>query len=263
MSDLPSVSFIETDLDAINSAKGRIVVFVPGTGKLDRLARRVNRLTRGALQRFAESEAFGKMKEGDSRLLSFPTGLEADSLLVIRMERQSRGSVARKAGASIGRGVKGPALVLAGSMRGTPDVLLGTLLRAYRFDAHLTGEDDAGSDPTELTLMVSRPDDMSDAAESALAVAEGVWFTRDLVNEPSNVLTTTEFADRLVQMEALGLKVQVLDEAELAELGMRTLLAVGQMMTLIYPAEAVLASVFLAHIGLAVKLTYENKKKAS
>ena len=26
------------------------------------------------------------------------------------------------------------------------------------------------------------------------AVAEGVFFTRDLVNEPANVLTTTDFA---------------------------------------------------------------------
>ena len=228
MSDLPSVSFIETDLDTINSATGRIVVFVPGTGKLDRLARRVNRLTRGALQRFAESDAFGKMKEGDSRLLSYPTGLEAESVLVIRLERQSRGAVARKAGAAIGRGAKGPSLVLAGAMRGAEDMLLGALLRAYRFEAHLTGENDDYSDPAELTLMVSRPDDMNDAAETVRALAEGVWFTRDLVNEPSNVLTTTEFADRLGQMEALGLKVQVLEEDELVELGMRTLLAVGQ-----------------------------------
>ena len=59
-------------------------------------------------------------------------------------------------------------------------------------------------------------------------MAEGVFFTRDLVNEPSNVLTTTEFANRLKDMEKIGLKVEVLEEKELEKLGMRTLLAVGQ-----------------------------------
>jgi leucyl aminopeptidase len=61
-----------------------------------------------------------------------------------------------------------------------------------------------------------------------LAVAEGVCLTRDLVNEPANVLTTTEFAERLVAMTALGLKVEVLDEPALEALGMRALLGVGQ-----------------------------------
>jgi leucyl aminopeptidase len=59
-------------------------------------------------------------------------------------------------------------------------------------------------------------------------VAEGTFFTRDLVNEPANVLTTTSFAERLVEMKNIGLKVEVLEEDKLAELGMRTLLAVGQ-----------------------------------
>jgi len=53
-------------------------------------------------------------------------------------------------------------------------------------------------------------------------------MTRDLTNEPANVLTTTEFADRLKEMESLGLKVEVLDDKALEKLGMRTLLSVGQ-----------------------------------
>jgi leucyl aminopeptidase len=59
-------------------------------------------------------------------------------------------------------------------------------------------------------------------------LAEGVFFTRDLVSEPANVLTTVEFARRLEELKKHGLKVQVLGEEELEKLGMRTLLAVGQ-----------------------------------
>jgi leucyl aminopeptidase len=76
---------------------------------------------------------------------------------------------------------------------------------------------------------------MSDKAE-ALApevaarrmVAEGVLFTRDLTNEPANVLTTLDFAKRLEGLRDLGVEVEVLDEPELERLGMRALLGVGQ-----------------------------------
>jgi leucyl aminopeptidase len=55
-----------------------------------------------------------------------------------------------------------------------------------------------------------------------------MFLTRDLVNEPANVLTTTEFANRLVALKEFGLKVEVLEEKELEKLGMGSLLCVGQ-----------------------------------
>ncbi|MFV0475785.1 MAG: leucyl aminopeptidase, partial [Pikeienuella sp.] len=60
------------------------------------------------------------------------------------------------------------------------------------------------------------------------ALTEGVFFTRDLVNETANVQTTGDFAARLAAMEALGLEVEILGEAEMKELGMNALLAVGR-----------------------------------
>lgn len=72
------------------------------------------------------------------------------------------------------------------------------------------------------------PEALARAATDGAALAEGVFFTRDLVNEPANVLTTSDFADRLLAMRELGLEVEVLEEDELARLGMRALLAVGQ-----------------------------------
>ena len=60
------------------------------------------------------------------------------------------------------------------------------------------------------------------------SLAEGVFFARDLVSEPSNVLSTTEFAARLIELEKLGVKVEVFEEDRLAELGMNLLLSVGQ-----------------------------------
>jgi leucyl aminopeptidase len=65
-------------------------------------------------------------------------------------------------------------------------------------------------------------------AAGVAALAEGVFFARDLTNEPANVLTTTEFAARLEALRELGVKVAVMEEDELAQLGMRALLGVGQ-----------------------------------
>ena len=70
--------------------------------------------------------------------------------------------------------------------------------------------------------------EIAERIETVRALATGVHFTRDLVNEPSNVLTTTEFAARLEALRALDVNVEVLEEDELEALGMRTLLAVGQ-----------------------------------
>ena len=88
--------------------------------------------------------------------------------------------------------------------------------------------DEGAGEKPRVTFMVRDPEAQARAAANGAALAEGVFFTRDLINEPANVLTTCDFADRLKAMETIGLTVEVLDEAELERLGMRALLAVGQ-----------------------------------
>jgi len=120
---------------------------------------------------------------------------------------------------------EGDALLIAGSNTKTAQIVLGAAMRAYEFNPHKTDKDDKAR---ALSVMCAKPEEVETDAAPLLAVAEGAHMTRDLVNEPANVLTTTEFADRLKEMEALGLKVEVLEEPELEKLGMGTLLCVGQ-----------------------------------
>ena len=93
--------FIETNLDAIATHEGRIVVILSEPGKLDPGARRVNKLMRGALLRFAESDAFSKMKEGDVADLAYPTGLAAEAVDVVHLPKSADVQDARKAGAGL------------------------------------------------------------------------------------------------------------------------------------------------------------------
>ncbi|MFZ5962944.1 leucyl aminopeptidase [Thalassococcus sp. BH17M4-6] len=225
MTDLRSITFVPVSLDDLPDAKGRVAVFVGADGKLSRGARRLNRLTKGAVERALESERWEKLKDGDVLSLGFPAGMKAQGVDLVRLSRRPSVAEARKAGAALAR-IAGSAglLVLCESLKRAEEVALGLGLRGYRFTDHKTDKGDA---PEPAVFHCSDADAVAAAAEPLLAVAEGVVFTRDLVNEPANVLSTTEFASRLEGLRDLGVEVEVLDEDALEKLGMRAFLAVG------------------------------------
>ncbi len=225
-SPLP-VSFIETQIDQIKEAGGAVAVFVPDAKTLDVTARRVNRLTRGALARLVESDAFAALDAGDAMHMAFPGNMEAEAVIVVKLARRPTVEKARKAGASLAKAVsKGDVMMLCGNLRRPEDVAFGFAARSYGFDDHKTGDD--APETRTIQAMVSEPGAASEAYAPLSAVAEGMFFTRDLTNEPANVLTTTEFANRLKDLEKLGVEVEVLEEKDLSDLGMGSLLCVGQ-----------------------------------
>lgn len=106
---------------------------------------------------------------------------------------------------------------------------LGAKLRAYRFDQYRTKmkKEDKPS-LTKAVVMTSDAAGAKKAWKAHEALADGVYFTRDLVSEPPNVLNPAEFARRCEAMKELGLEVEVLGEKEMKKLGMGALLGVGQ-----------------------------------
>src|SRR6056300_289688 len=60
------------------------------------------------------------------------------------------------------------------------------------------------------------------------ALEKGIFFARDLVSEPGNILHPDEFAKRIKSLKKFGLKVNVFDKKKLKKLGMSALLGVGQ-----------------------------------
>ena len=228
MTQLTPITFQPTDLDAIATATGRVAILVTPEGELNPPARRANKLTRGAVARLLDSDAFAKARSGQVITLAWPTGMAAKALDVLVLKKRSSPLEARRAGAALAKLKGREALLLAaGSYSRADELAMGLALRDYSFESHKTGED-AGKIAEPVTVAHNRHDQMQEGAAALLAVAEGAAMTRDLTNEPANVLTTTEFANRLEEMSALGLKVEVLEEDQLAELGMRTLLSVGQ-----------------------------------
>jgi leucyl aminopeptidase len=220
-----TINFSETDLDAITDRTGKLAIFATPEGKLDPAGRRLNRLTKGALDRLMASDKWAKQEVGTSFVMGFPAGVGADALSVVKLPRRPGSDEARKAGAALAQ-FKGKdvLLVLTGNMTRVADLSMGLALRAYDFTAHKTAPDIPGG---AVTIMHTNPEAVASEARPMMAVTEGVFFTRDLVNEPANVLTTLDFAARLAAMQELGLDVEILEEEDLEKLGMRTLLAVG------------------------------------
>lgn len=220
-----AVNFAALDIDALKETEGAVAVLVGEDGALGQTARRVNKLVKGAVERAASGEGWGKMKAGDAMVLAFPVGLPAEKLVLLKLDNKADALTARKAGVALAKaaGSKAVTLVL-GSHRRAGEIALGATLRGYGFADH---KSEPGAPAGALTVMVGNLENVEGEAERIAALAAGTFFTRDLVAAPSNVLTTTEFSEKFLELKELGVEVEVLDEPRLEELGMRTLLAVG------------------------------------
>jgi leucyl aminopeptidase len=104
------------------------------------------------------------------------------------------------------------------------------MLRSWRFDLYRTKLPEKQK-PTLANVEIVVGDALA-ATEAAWlplkAVAEGVAFTRALVTEPANILYPETFVERCQELAALGIEIEVLDEAAMRKLGMGALLGVSQ-----------------------------------
>lgn len=112
-------------------------------------------------------------------------------------------------------------------------VVEGSLLALYRYDApRAKKEDDEDKQVDSLTLVEfdeAKIAAIEAGARAGQIIAQSVYLTRTLVNQPSNVATPTAIAAAAEAMAAeVGLTCRVMEEAEMREQGMGALLAVTQ-----------------------------------
>ncbi|MER9938565.1 leucyl aminopeptidase [Mesorhizobium sp. M7A.T.Ca.TU.009.01.3.2] len=106
-------------------------------------------------------------------------------------------------------------------------VALGMRLRRYRFDMR-NRRQGAGADRTlRVKLVGAGGPDLTAALTRINAIADGVEYARTLVNLPPNHLHPDNFHDHLEPLREAGIDIEMLDAAQLKELGMNALLAVG------------------------------------
>jgi leucyl aminopeptidase len=164
----------------------------------------------GLLRRALEGAS---LKEGESLLVAAPEG----QVLLFGLGEDARSSGGRLAQALLR--LRFPE-ALVEPLPEAYALAEGLLLGAYRFDRHRSEKEEKA-----LTLRIPGAEEV---LERARKVAEGVYLARDLVNEPPNLLTPEALAERALELRALGVEVEVLDEEAIASLGMGAFLAVAQ-----------------------------------
>lgn len=101
-------------------------------------------------------------------------------------------------------------------------------LASYNFDKYKTKKDLKKKQEVILQLPKAGKDEVA-ISEEALVIAEGVKFTRDIVNEPSNIATPQYLAYLLKADEKKsGFKVEIFDHKKILDMGMNLVDAVGR-----------------------------------
>ena len=105
----------------------------------------------------------------------------------------------------------------------------GARLKSYRFDKYKTKEKlEKKPSLRRITVTTAAPSAAERAYQPLDKTADAVFFTRDLVSEPANVIYPESLAAEAEALTDLGLTVEVLDEQKLRKLGMNALLGVAQ-----------------------------------
>jgi leucyl aminopeptidase len=104
----------------------------------------------------------------------------------------------------------------------------GAILRNWRIDKYRTKLAETSKPTITALTVVGAPADAAQAWPRYAAIADGVFLTRELVAEPANIIYPESFVERCQHLSELGIEISVLDDKQMAELGMGALLGVAQ-----------------------------------
>lgn len=233
------ISFAEPKLPA----RGFVVFLMGGDGELSASAKSLDKAIKGAISRAVEARSFVG-KKGETLSVFSPEGREHLNILLVgagsakdldTLRAQEIGAIVYKSLSSLGAD---SATVLAEAPSGAKTrgadlaaaLAFGARLRDYSYDKYITYSDAKAllAGPTRLQFMVKGSAAARRQHKELDHIADGVDFARDLVSEPSNVKSPKWMAAQCRKLTKLGVKVEVLGEAQMKKLGMNALLAVGQ-----------------------------------
>ena len=205
------------------------------------LLKELDKLTGGQISAVIKSEEF-KGETGETSLLRLsPKGkMKASRLLLVgggdRKEFKPH-DIAVAAGTATRALRKSNAKSVAFSLRADGDPsdaaqhsAQGAVTSQFELDKYKTKDkNDKSVDRFLVHIEGSSGADLKRGLNRGRAIGESMNFTRDLANEPPNILTPTEMANRAQRMaKEFGLKCEILDEAKMRKMGMGSLLSVSE-----------------------------------
>jgi leucyl aminopeptidase len=200
----------------------------------------LDKLTGGIVASVLKNEEF-KGEVGETALIRFAAKgkVKATSLLLIGVgeagdyKAASVGNVAGTATRFLRkRNVKSFALlprVEGTAVEVAQNSACGFVTSQFELDKYRTKDKNTKTvDTFVLCVEGAKETELKDGLSRGVIIGESMNQTRDLANEPPNILHPTEFAKRAQAMaKEAGLKCEILDEAKMEKLGMGSLLSVS------------------------------------
>jgi leucyl aminopeptidase len=232
------ISFAEPTLPKT----GALVVGVHEERQLSATAVRLDEQLGGVLKRAMTASRFVGKKDETLAVLA-PSGLELSRIVLAglgkpeKLEARTYQDLGGTLAAHLNQaGEKEAAIALDEPPGGkvaladaAAQLAYGARLRSYRFDKYRTKQKPEQK-PTlaKLTVLAEGSGAAKKAYQPLEKVADGIFFTRDLVSEPANVIYPETLAEETRKLEELGVSVEIFDEKKMKKLGMGALLGVGQ-----------------------------------
>jgi leucyl aminopeptidase len=233
------ISFAEPDLPR----SGAVVVGVWEEGVLTPTARRLDEATAGAIARAISAAPRFHGKKDELLPILGPPNLSVSRIVLAGLGKpnttNSR-SVEQLGGnlvAHLNRAGETQATFSIelseqapiGPAEAAAQLAFGAQLRSYRFDKYKTKEKpEQKPSLSDLTVMTAAAAAAQRAFKPLQKTADAVFFTRDLVSEPANVIYPETLARQAERLTELGVRVETFDENKIRDLDMNALLAVGQ-----------------------------------
>jgi leucyl aminopeptidase len=117
-----------------------------------------------------------------------------------------------------------------GASEAAQSAVEGALYAMWRPEAYRTGPEERKLPPLAEILLITGDDEPSDdAIGRGVAIGEAVNWSRNVANEPANLMTPTNVAEAARDLASeTGLELEVLDEEACAALGMGSFLSVAR-----------------------------------
>jgi leucyl aminopeptidase len=104
-------------------------------------------------------------------------------------------------------------------------ILLGIKLKSWGFDKYISNKEAHNTYKIkEINILGISDFDTTNID----AIADGVCTSKCLVNEPANILYPATYAQKIKELEKIGVTVEVLNKTQLEHIGMGSLLSVAQ-----------------------------------
>lgn len=222
---------------------GAVVVPLTEGAVLGAKALELDKAASGAMKRAIKQAGF-KGKKGENIVIVAPHGVKCETIVVFGLGSEDKLSElsVNEAGGQLTTAlnkakIKKAAILCEFPAKAPIDAHViaaslaeGMKLKSYRFDRYRTKEKQEQKPTlTTVTLLVKDQSKASKLYATLEAVVSGVFFARDLVSEPPNVLYPDSYAERIKEdLTKLGVKVEILNVKKMEQLGMGALLGVGQ-----------------------------------